>query len=233
MDRLSELPDSIIFHIFWSLPMTDVVRTTFLSKRWKNLWTTAPYLNFDNRAMDFDDGRELQNFVNRALVRWNGVLGAMIKRCMNSSFPNVNSLHLGFCFNDYKLLLDLLESFPQLKKLVLEDRREYEIHKTQESLNFDANSYLNFEAYPPESFLQLRTVEVTWNEDDKVFPFIEFLLKYASNLEKMVFRVKRTMPPQRPSKSLFWVSQKLLRMPRSSPTAQLIFCDDRNATSGN
>ncbi|XP_057771472.1 F-box/LRR-repeat protein At3g26922-like [Salvia miltiorrhiza] len=463
MDRLSELPDSIIFHIFWSLPMTDVVGTTFLSKRWKNLWTTAPYLNFDNDAMGFDDDTKLQNFVNRALLRWNGVrllkfkfksayefdesmclgtdlwlqfakdkeveelylhiryiindnddiywmpqgvyscsslkvlsftgcnlrvygnvqwnqlksltiingfgvtehvinqilcgsprlevlilsfadrgenlcirstslkvlsifkfydwskdlcwdselrictpnletlkiqgatykkcllvnvsslthatlaffglhgsdkyesfpgmdiehglftpddllgdafcrilstiqhvenvalmfccskvLGAMTKRCMNSSFPNVKSLQLGFCFND-KLLVGLLESFPQLKKLVLKCR--VGIHENQESLNFDAKSSLKFEAYPPKSFLQLRTVEVNWFEDDNIFPFLEFLLKYASNLEKLVFRVEGIMPSQPPSKSLFLASQKLLRMPRSSPTAQLIFCE--------
>ncbi|XP_057771479.1 putative F-box protein At1g49610 isoform X2 [Salvia miltiorrhiza] len=465
MDRLSELPDSIIFHIFWSLPMTDVVRTTILSKRWKNLWTTAPYLNFDNGAMEFGDDRKLENFINRALLRWKGVrvlkfkfksgyefdesmyvgidfwvqfakdkeveelyldiilfddiywlpqclhscsslkvlsfkncnfrvygdvqwnqlksltiidgfgvtehvinqilygsprlevlilsfvdrgenlcirstslkvlsihkslyfpgdpcwdselrictpnletleikgvphkkcllvnvsslthatlgffglhgfdeydsdfpgmdterglftlddflgdmfcrilstiqhvenvtlmfrcikvLGAMIKRCMTSSFPNVKSLHLGFCFNDYKLLVGLLQSFPQLKKLVLEYKVGNEIHEKQQSLNFDAKSSLKFEAYPPESFLQLRTVEVTWDEDedDDVFPFLEFLLKYASNLEKMVFKVKGIMPPKRPSKSLFRASQKLLRMPRSSTIAQLIFCE--------
>ncbi|XP_057771466.1 putative F-box protein At1g49610 isoform X3 [Salvia miltiorrhiza] len=468
MDRLSELPDSLIFHIFWSLPMTDVVRTTILSKRWKNLWTTAPYLNFDNAAMGFEEDTKLRNFVDLALLRWNGlrvlkfkftsgyefdepmylgtdlwvqfakdkgveelylhilfeindnddiywvpqcvyscsslkvlsfedcnlrvygnvqwnhlksltiingdevtervinqilcgsprlevlimsfldigenlciqstslkvlsihryfqfcaelcwdselrictpnlhtleikgapykkcllvnvsslthatlaffglhcfdvydvdfpgmdterglftsddflgdvfcqilstiqhvenvtlmfccikVLGAMIKRCMNSSFPNVKSLQLGFCFN-YKLLVGLLESFPQLKKLVLNCIVGFWMHENQESLNFDAKSSLKFEAYPPESFLQLRTVEVIWDEDedDEVFPFLEFLLKYASNLEKMVFRVRGIMPPKCPSKSLFRASQKLLRMPRSSPTAQLIFCE--------
>ncbi|XP_057771471.1 F-box/LRR-repeat protein At3g26922-like isoform X8 [Salvia miltiorrhiza] len=225
MDRLSELPDSLIFHIFWSLPMTDVVRTTILSKRWKNLWTTALCLNFDNDAMNFDDDRELQNFVNRALLRWNGVLGAMIKRCMNSSYPNVKSLELRYCFSDYKLLVGLLESFPQLKKLVIVCSGGYGTHENRESLNFDAKSYLKFEAYPPKSFLQLRTVVVTWDEDDDVFPFLEYLLKYAINLEKMVVNVKGIMPPQLPSKSLFLASQKLLRMPRSSPTAQLVFCE--------
>ena len=52
--------------------MTDVVRTSVLSKRWRNFWTTAPFLNFDNRAMLLGDGSKLQNFVNQALSCWNG-----------------------------------------------------------------------------------------------------------------------------------------------------------------
>ncbi|KAH6811489.1 hypothetical protein C2S51_025251 [Perilla frutescens var. frutescens] len=66
-DRLSELPDSIIFQIFWLLRMREVVRTTILSKRWKNLWTTIPYLNFDDPRR-YDDSK----FVNRALILWRG-----------------------------------------------------------------------------------------------------------------------------------------------------------------
>ncbi|XP_047964685.1 putative F-box protein At1g49610 [Salvia hispanica] len=71
-DLLRELPDVLIFDIFWRLPMTDVVRTSVLSKGWRNFWTTAPFLNFDNRAMLFDDNSKLQNFVNQALSCWNG-----------------------------------------------------------------------------------------------------------------------------------------------------------------
>ncbi|XP_047967358.1 FBD-associated F-box protein At5g22730-like isoform X10 [Salvia hispanica] len=71
-DLLRDLPDCLLFDIFWRLPMTDVVRTSVLSKRWRNFWTTAPFLNFDNRAMLLGDGSKLQNFVNQALSCWNG-----------------------------------------------------------------------------------------------------------------------------------------------------------------
>ncbi|XP_057771489.1 F-box/LRR-repeat protein At5g02910-like [Salvia miltiorrhiza] len=74
MDRLSELPDYAIFHIFWSLPIIDVVRTTILSKRWENLWTTTPFLNItDNHISDSDTGKKFANIVHRALLRWDGV----------------------------------------------------------------------------------------------------------------------------------------------------------------
>lgn len=64
-DRLSELPDSLIFDIFWLLPMRDVVGTTFLSKRWKNLWKEAPCLNFE-------DAETAEKFINWVLMAWRG-----------------------------------------------------------------------------------------------------------------------------------------------------------------
>lgn len=82
-DRLSELPDSIIFEIFWLLPVPDVVRTTVLSTRWRNLWTTAPFLDFDfgpgrdhylgKNLLTFDEySYAYRDFVNRVLLRWDG-----------------------------------------------------------------------------------------------------------------------------------------------------------------
>ncbi|XP_057771454.1 F-box/LRR-repeat protein At3g03360-like [Salvia miltiorrhiza] len=73
MDRLSELPDSVIFHIFWFLPMREVVRTTILSRRWKDLWTTTPFLYFDDFIEQFDTRDKLRIFVHRVLSRWDGV----------------------------------------------------------------------------------------------------------------------------------------------------------------
>ncbi|KAL1552971.1 putative F-box protein [Salvia divinorum] len=92
-DLLRDLPDVLIFDIFWRLPMTDVVGTSVLSKRWRNFWTTSPFLNFDNRAMLFGDDSKLRNFVNRALLRWNG------KRVLKFKF---NSRHMlaSSMFND-------------------------------------------------------------------------------------------------------------------------------------
>ncbi|KAL8525374.1 hypothetical protein ACS0TY_014849 [Phlomoides rotata] len=52
VDRLSELPDSLIHLIFSFLPMRKVLSTTLLSKRWKNLWTSVPYLNFCFNGVD-------------------------------------------------------------------------------------------------------------------------------------------------------------------------------------
>ncbi|XP_057772036.1 putative F-box protein At3g44060 [Salvia miltiorrhiza] len=83
-DRLSELPDSLIFNIFELLPMNDVVKTTILSKRWKDLWTTAPFLNFTDysfkddpddpeSSLKYPDIEMVQDFVDEALTQWGGI----------------------------------------------------------------------------------------------------------------------------------------------------------------
>ncbi|XP_057803098.1 putative FBD-associated F-box protein At5g56440 [Salvia miltiorrhiza] len=64
LDRLSELPDSLILSILSLLSSTrHVVRTTVLSKRWKDLWTTVPRLEFK------DENRE---FICGVLEKWRG-----------------------------------------------------------------------------------------------------------------------------------------------------------------
>ncbi|KAL8466528.1 hypothetical protein ACS0TY_035559 [Phlomoides rotata] len=85
VDRLSELPQSLIHHILSFLPMTDVVSTTILSKRWNNLWTTVPCLNFcyDLKNSKLDSVR---NFVNRVLMFWRGTKILKFKLVMNYFF---------------------------------------------------------------------------------------------------------------------------------------------------
>ncbi|KAL8523714.1 hypothetical protein ACS0TY_013618 [Phlomoides rotata] len=75
VDRLSELPNSLIHLILSFLPMRDVVKTTLLSKRWKNLWTTIPCLNFCDliREGEEDETEKVRSFVNRALIFWRGI----------------------------------------------------------------------------------------------------------------------------------------------------------------
>ncbi|KAK9085109.1 hypothetical protein Sjap_025520 [Stephania japonica] len=47
-DRLSELPEPILYHIFSFLPTKEVViSTSLLSKKWRYFWATVPYLYFD------------------------------------------------------------------------------------------------------------------------------------------------------------------------------------------
>ncbi|KAL8532174.1 hypothetical protein ACS0TY_008685 [Phlomoides rotata] len=73
-DRLSELPESSILHILSFLTMSDVVSTTFLSKRWENLWTALLCLDFSHIIKEYEvpDTNRVRNFVNRALICWKG-----------------------------------------------------------------------------------------------------------------------------------------------------------------
>ncbi|XP_022769553.1 putative F-box/FBD/LRR-repeat protein At4g13965 [Durio zibethinus] len=53
MDRLSDLPDSLIHHILSSLNTKNAVQTCVLSKRWSHLWTCLPSLNFDSQSFKY------------------------------------------------------------------------------------------------------------------------------------------------------------------------------------
>lgn len=59
--RSCELPEVILYKILSYLPIRDVVRTSVLSKWWKNAWDTLPYLNFNHKtSASLFVGRELK-----------------------------------------------------------------------------------------------------------------------------------------------------------------------------
>ncbi|MCL7023828.1 hypothetical protein MKW94_007900 [Papaver nudicaule] len=47
VDRISSLPDDVLVRILSFVPTEQAVTTSFLSKRWKSLWTIIPILDFD------------------------------------------------------------------------------------------------------------------------------------------------------------------------------------------
>ncbi|KAJ3686972.1 hypothetical protein LUZ61_016136 [Rhynchospora tenuis] len=53
-DRISSLPDCLIHLIMSFLTTQEAIQTCVLSKRWKNLWTTSPFLDFDLRKFMCD-----------------------------------------------------------------------------------------------------------------------------------------------------------------------------------
>ncbi|GJZ75179.1 F-box domain, cyclin-like protein [Tanacetum coccineum] len=47
-DRISNLPDDIIHRILSFLDMKYVVQNSAVSRKWKHIWTSMPYLNLDS-----------------------------------------------------------------------------------------------------------------------------------------------------------------------------------------
>lgn len=84
-DRLSELTDSLILVILSLLPMKDVVNTTFLSKRWRDLWTTTPCLDFGNQLCS-------PNFVSGSRALWKGA--KILKFILNLEFKLPFTTHI-------------------------------------------------------------------------------------------------------------------------------------------
>lgn len=67
IDRLSDLPDSIIHKILSLVDLRCAVQTSVLSKRWRFLWTSLTDLNFNGTCMDFTNFLTFNRFVSRVL----------------------------------------------------------------------------------------------------------------------------------------------------------------------
>ncbi|CAK7324196.1 unnamed protein product [Dovyalis caffra] len=65
-DRLSDLRDNIIHEILSYLDIKQVIQTSVLSKRWKNLWASVPDLNFNSKG---DTELTFPNFFRRVLSK--------------------------------------------------------------------------------------------------------------------------------------------------------------------
>lgn len=67
-DRISKLPDHLIHQIMSSLDILQAVQTCLLSKRWKRVWTTLPYLRVSSR-LDHEKQSFYSKFLDRVFYR--------------------------------------------------------------------------------------------------------------------------------------------------------------------
>jgi len=64
-DRISDLTDCLLIHIWSFLNTREAVQTCILSKRWINLWKTLPTLTLD--CYKFSDHQTFENFLSMFL----------------------------------------------------------------------------------------------------------------------------------------------------------------------
>uniref|UniRef100_A0A0E0LS66 F-box domain-containing protein n=1 Tax=Oryza punctata TaxID=4537 RepID=A0A0E0LS66_ORYPU len=70
VDRLSALPDALLHHVMSFLKAWDVVRTCVLSRRWRDLWASAPCVDIRVRSSGRDGAppEDFGKFVYRLLL---------------------------------------------------------------------------------------------------------------------------------------------------------------------
>ena len=101
-DLISNLPDDVLRQILSCLQLKDIIATTFLSRRWRNFWTSFPVLDFDNW---------LPEKVNLALVLYNAPAVHTFRFCppCTPTQPPVDSwIHFAVRHNVRVLALDTL-----------------------------------------------------------------------------------------------------------------------------
>ncbi|KAI3699290.1 hypothetical protein L2E82_43514 [Cichorium intybus] len=67
-DRLSSLPDDVIHKILSFISIKDAIGVGVLSSRWRFIWTTMPYLNFENLN---PRGPSISEFISNVLSHHN------------------------------------------------------------------------------------------------------------------------------------------------------------------
>ena len=73
VDRISNLPDSLLSHILSFLTIKECVATSILSSRWKLVWTLVPIVEFDANEFEWiSSSSDEEESPNNQQDQWNG-----------------------------------------------------------------------------------------------------------------------------------------------------------------
>ncbi|XP_047067908.1 MEIOTIC F-BOX protein MOF-like [Lolium rigidum] len=102
-DRLSDLPDGLLHTIMSFLPAPQVVQTSVLSRRWRDLWRSTPCISIEQPDFRITAGsqrhereekwRKLENFTTNFLLFHNNV-ASLDKFRIDTDSTYANALHV-------------------------------------------------------------------------------------------------------------------------------------------
>ncbi|CAL8150755.1 unnamed protein product [Prunus armeniaca] len=175
-DRISALPDAIIFHILSFLPTSDAVTTCFLSNRWKNMWTLVPNVELIVLSTAWDSGGTAAYVDRYLLFRGSSNIHKFHLCCvdLDSIVGRINGwICTALRRNVVELHLEFDERDDSHEFLVLP--QDLFVCKTLETLKLSLGEHVTAVA-PPKSncFPRLKSLHITFD-----FP------KYVEQIEKL------------------------------------------------
>ncbi|KVH91389.1 F-box domain, cyclin-like protein [Cynara cardunculus var. scolymus] len=174
-DRISNLPDEIIHQILSFLDMKFAIQTSTLSKKWKHIWTSMPYLKFNSQV--FHTMPQFAKFVKHVLSHRNQRIEASAVDLTFTGAPNqfvVRSiLNYAYSHNVKQLTVIWLTKkvleFPQslfrsqtLKHLTLATNEQSVIGRSIPTYAWD---------FPALETLNLSNMQFGYNKDEILNPF--------------------------------------------------------------
>ncbi|KAL5703340.1 hypothetical protein ACHQM5_028442 [Ranunculus cassubicifolius] len=159
IDRISSLPVKLIHHIYSFMDMTEVVQTSILSNRWRYLWKSNPYLNFDSELMDMffdsseDDDYDNDEFFERKRYRFIEFLNKVFNRRNSIDIDNLR-LKSDFSLegkNLKKWLGSAVKGGLCIKNLYLNVSARFELDARVFSSELETLKLVGCEGYPDPS----------------------------------------------------------------------------------
>ncbi|PIA38076.1 hypothetical protein AQUCO_02800013v1 [Aquilegia coerulea] len=173
-DRISALPDSILLHILSckKIYMSEIVRTSILSRRWRYLWTSLPILRFSDETVDNEIG--FLNFVDNVLhLHDDSIIHKLFLSCNFSSSGdridsiiaeavrrNVRNIHLSFVLNDNPLKLPDCLFNSEIRKIYLESWHEYNDYLVELPNSFWSVEHLNVLIISAQQLKTLSVIDI-------------------------------------------------------------------------
>ncbi|CAI8583586.1 unnamed protein product [Vicia faba] len=138
--RISGLPDHVIDQILSYLPIREAVRTSVLSKIWKNKWYTLPNLVFDKHGVsDAVNESMLLKIVDHVLLVHSGPINMF--KFVNEDLPEILQIDMD------RWILHLTGSFEksfQLVTVTVDSRLNLSLENNQSTLHRRSSNLLDF-----------------------------------------------------------------------------------------
>ncbi|XP_062014046.1 putative F-box/FBD/LRR-repeat protein At1g78760 [Rosa rugosa] len=129
-DRISELPKALVCHILSFIPTIEAVRTTVLSKRWNDMWTSVTSLDFDDDRESSPVLYDYKEFaIPRSVFKCKTLRALRLElRCNtipsdfppSGCFPNLKFLHVTFEYPDSNLPEMLFSRCPAVEDMIID-----------------------------------------------------------------------------------------------------------------